>query len=340
MQKSMNESLNRIPLINAIKRLDPQERDRIQDEIHELAKPDADYYVFTFISGIIITLGLLIDSEATVIGGMVISPLFWPICSLALAMMEGKKLQLRQSVITLFNSFVLTCATGMVFGWLIPYDAFGTVINNLTKPTVFDLLIAIFAGLGGAYTVVYSKKSAAALFGVAIATVLVPPISVAGIMLGSMNIDKATGALLLFAMSFMSALLTALFIFTMGHFTKVDSDVGKKRRRKALTWSVASFFLILIPISVLSWTAITNSALKQEVSTIFAQTFSDKTIEQLELINEKSYYTIQGNVYADGSLPKENLQTFANKLSTSIGKPVHLQLQIIPYQDQILYSEQ
>ena len=77
-----------------------------------------------------------------------------------------------------------------------PLDA-NTQIVGRTAPAVLDLVIAIAAGLAGAYALV-RRDVANILAGVAIAITLVPVLEVAGISLGSGRLDLALGAFLLF----------------------------------------------------------------------------------------------------------------------------------------------
>src|SRR5690606_9017315 len=125
----------------------------------------ASYFILLAVAGSIITIGLLIDNTATIIGGMLIAPLFWPIVALALAIMEGKQHMLGDSLFTLFRSFIILFSLGAIAGLINPVSQFGAEIISRTQPTIYELLIAIVSGFGGAFTLVYSKKSASALFG-------------------------------------------------------------------------------------------------------------------------------------------------------------------------------
>lgn len=337
----MNSILRKVPVIHAFKRLSSEERTRVQDRIQDLARADSDYFILTITSGLIITLGLIINSEATVIGGMLISPLIWPIMALALAMMEGKKRLLTTSLYTLLRSFIIVFVIGIPFGWLVPLSEFGSVINGLVEPTIFDLLIAVIAGLGGAYSAVYSKNQEAmsALFGVAVATVLVPPMSVAGIMLGKFALSQAFGAFLLFIVNLLSALLTASLIFLIGHFSHVSSKRGEVRRKTALTWAVIIFIVILIPVSIFSWKTIGNEARKEDVYTIFSEILPEFSISELVITKEQSSYMVSGTLYVNEKFSKKNLELVSDKLRDDFNKPVTLQLHIIPYSEEYIYSD-
>ncbi|MDP3970856.1 MAG: TIGR00341 family protein [bacterium] len=335
----MSELLKKIPILQSVKQPNIEHRERIQERIQEEARPDADYFILLTLSAVIVALGLIINSEATIIGGMLIAPLFWPITALALAMMRGKKVLLTTSIITLIKSFIVIFIIGVIFGLISPFKELGEEVLVHTEPTIFELMIAIAAGLGGAFTVVYSNKAAAALFGVAIAVALVPPISVAGILVGNFDFENATGALLLFTTNFLAILLTSSLIYLYGHFSKINSKIGEERRKRALVWALGSFFVILIPILILSWNVISDTIRQNEASDLFHQQFPEKDITQFSVSKGKYAYTVSGTLYVKDSLPREDLQTFTNRLSNIYDKPVNLDLQIIPYKERNIYSE-
>lgn len=336
----MNDTLRKIPFLSSLDTLRTEDREHIEEHIQKEAQPNFDYFVLHILSAIIVTLGLIIDSEAVVIGGMLISPLFWPIIALALAMMEGKKALLTNSIYTLIRSFVIAFGIGFLFGLLTTFKDVGNEVIVHTETTIFELLIAIAAGLGGAFTVVYSKKAAAALFGVAIAIALVPPISAAGVLAGNFNFEDATGALLLFSTNFLAILLTSSLVFFVAKFTHVASKTGEERRKKSLGWAVSSFIIILIPIVILTWNVINDTVRQDQVNELFAQHFPNQEISRL-VINKQTYaYTIRGSVYSSAeSLPRNELQTFVDQLSSALNKPVNLDLQIIPYREHNVYSQ-
>ena len=107
---------------------------------------------------------------------------------------------LRDALLLLAAGVVVSVLIGVLMALLtfdrMPLDA-NTQIVGRTSPAVLDLVIAIAAGLAGAYALV-RRDVANILAGVAIAITLVPVLEVAGISLGSGRFDLALGAFLLF----------------------------------------------------------------------------------------------------------------------------------------------
>jgi hypothetical protein len=83
-----------------------------------------------------------------------------------------------------------------------------------TRPTLFDLLVAVLAGLAGAYALV-DEKISPALPGVAIATAIVPPLANTGLCLALGEMAAAIGSFLLFLANFLSILVVASIMFAL-----------------------------------------------------------------------------------------------------------------------------
>ena len=84
-----------------------EERSKVQVDLREESKPDFDYFVLVFLSCTIATLGLLIDSPATIIGAMLVAPLMSPILGIGLASIRGDTTLLTDAVKALLQGALL-----------------------------------------------------------------------------------------------------------------------------------------------------------------------------------------------------------------------------------------
>ena len=136
----------------------------------------SEHYLFmTAMSAGIAVIGLLQSSTAVVIGAMLLSPLMGPIIGLGFAIAISDYQWLKQAGLSLFwGSFlaVLLCAALVFFS---PITTITPEIASRTQPNLFDLLVALFSGLAGAYAMIRGR--AGAIVGVAIATALMPPLA-------------------------------------------------------------------------------------------------------------------------------------------------------------------
>ena len=83
-----------------------------------------------------------------------------------------------------------------------------------TRPTPFDLGVALAGGAAAAYALAQPKLSAA-LPGVAIATALMPPLCAVGIGVAVGNLEVALGALLLFLTNLAAISFAGIMVFVL-----------------------------------------------------------------------------------------------------------------------------
>lgn len=182
-----------------------------QAEVTERRRQDgklSEHYLFmTAMSGGIAILGLLLSSPAVVIGAMLLSPLMGPIMGLGFALAIGDWDWLKQSVRTLLIGSVMAVLLCAALVFLSPIQTITSEIASRTRPNLFDLFVALFSALAGAYAMIRGREGA--IVGVAIATALMPPLAVVGFGLATVNWTVFSGALLLFVTNFITIALTA-----------------------------------------------------------------------------------------------------------------------------------
>ena len=168
----------------------------VLDHVHDNGKLGPRYAFMTVMACGIAILGLLQNSAAVIIGAMLISPLMGPIVELGMGLATFDLRTIRGALKTLAVGIALALAIAMAIVWLSPLkEATGEILAR-TQPTFFDLLVAVFSGLAGAYATVTRKGET--IVGVAIATALMPPLAVVGYGLAVANWNVAGGAAFLF----------------------------------------------------------------------------------------------------------------------------------------------
>ena len=126
------------------------------------------------------SVGLNANSTAVVIGAMLISPLMGPILGVGMAIAINDIDTLRKSLINLATMIVLSLLTAFLFFKFFPLSEDTSELLGRVQPDIRDVLIAFFGGL--ALIIARTKKGtiASVIFGVAIATALMPPLCTAG----------------------------------------------------------------------------------------------------------------------------------------------------------------
>ncbi len=203
------------------------------------------YAFMILMSAGIAVLGLLISSPAVVIGAMLISPLMNPILGFGFSLATFDFAEMRRSLAALAAGAALAIG----FTWLIvalsPLKEATAEILSRTRPNLFDLLIALFAALAGAYAII--KGGGGTIVGVAIATALMPPLAVVGYGLATWNGPVFGGALALFVTNFVTISLAATVMARLHGF-------GRSRSRHQglieTLMLIAVFVALAIPLGI------------------------------------------------------------------------------------------
>ncbi|AUP80281.1 DUF389 domain-containing protein [Flavivirga eckloniae] len=189
------------------------------------------------------SVGLNANSTAVVIGAMLISPLMGPILGVGLSIAINDIDTLRKSLVNLATMIVLSLLTAYLFFKFFPTaDLVTNELFGRTKPDVRDVLIAFFGGL--ALIIARTKKGtiASVIFGVAIATALMPPLCTAGYGLAH-NWDYFVGAMYLFTINTIFIALATFIVLKVLRFPMLKYANSKKRKRIS---QLASILAILV----------------------------------------------------------------------------------------------
>lgn len=164
------------------------------------------------LSTIIATAGLLSDSAAVVIGAMLVAPMMTPVLAAAGAVVMGWSQRFYGAIWLVFAMGIGALAISAFITLLAPEVVFlPEQVLARTRPTFFDLLIALAAGSAGAYTT--TRKESSAIPGVAVAVALLPPLASAGILMMTQEFELATRAAVLFLTNLVAMVLAGALTF-------------------------------------------------------------------------------------------------------------------------------
>ncbi len=191
----------------------------------------------------IASIGLNLDSQAVIIGAMLISPLMAPILGIGTSVAINDRDGLYDALMHFGAAILIALVSSTVYFWLTPLDEFTQEIQSRTTPTFLDVLIAVFGGIAGIISIA-RKDVSTTMPGVAIATALMPPLCVTGFGLANGHYDLALKAFYLFFLnSFFVAFATYVLLRVMKFPFKVYET--KSDRRKNMIF-VGIFSLIMI----------------------------------------------------------------------------------------------
>ena len=179
------------------------------------------------------SVGLNANSTAVVIGAMLISPLMGPILGIGLSIAINDIDTLRKSLINLATMLVLSLLTAFLFFYLFPLSQDNSELLGRVKPDIRDVLIAFFGGL--ALIIARTKKGtvASVIFGVAIATALMPPLCTAGYGLSQGNFDYFFGAMYLFTINTIFIALATFLVLKILRFPMLKYANSQRRKNIA-----------------------------------------------------------------------------------------------------------
>ncbi len=200
----------------------------------------------------IASVGLNANSTAVVIGAMLISPLMGPILGMGMSLAINDIDTLRRSLKNLMVMVVLSVLTAYLFFAIFPLQEESSELLARTKPDIRDVLIAFFGGL--ALVIARAKKGtiASVIFGVAIATALMPPLCTVGFGLAIGRWDYAGGAMLLFGINTIFIALATFLVLKLLRFPMVRYANSKRRRQIARAVSITAL-AVMIPAGYIFW---------------------------------------------------------------------------------------
>lgn len=291
-------------------------KDTDRDSTIEAVKKDISFRGHTawilIFSIFVASIGLNVSSTAVVIGAMLISPLMGPIVGIGLSVGINDILMLRRSLINLGVMMFLSVLTAYLYFWISPLTQETPELLARTYPTILDVLVAIFGGL--ALIVAKTKKGtiASVIFGVAIATALMPPLCTVGYGLAIGNMSYAGGALYLFSINAVFIALSTFLVAKILRFPLVRYANSKRRRVIAQLASVIALVVIVPSIYLF-------------VNLLSEQVFETKT---KEFVNNVIQYDGAEVVKFTQDYEQKNIDIYL------IGKPVP-QSQITEWAEQL-----
>ena len=195
---------------------------------------------------VIASAGLNVNSTAVIIGAMLISPLMGPIIGLGLALGTNDIDLLKLAAKNLLVMVLISLVASTLFFLLSPLELINpTELMARTRPTIYDVLIALFGGLAGILEN-SRKERGTVIAGVAIATALMPPLCTAGYGLSSLHFQYFFGAMYLFIINTVFITLATYVMVKYLRFKTVSGlePAVAKRRNNTISALIA---IVVIP---------------------------------------------------------------------------------------------
>ncbi len=210
-------------------------------EVEDDGKLGVRYVFMVVMAAAIATLGLLLSSPAVIIGAMLISPLMGPIMLLGFSLCLLNFNAMRHALVSLAAGMAGALVIAVLIVMFSPLRDATPEILARTRPNLFDLLVAIFSGLAGGYSVIHRKG--ATIVGVAIATALMPPLCVVGFGIATFNPVIAGGAFFLFMTNLLAIALSVTGLAWLHGFATVHA-------KRFVRWQTAAVLIVFVGLSL------------------------------------------------------------------------------------------
>ncbi|HJX14857.1 MAG TPA: TIGR00341 family protein [Candidatus Deferrimicrobiaceae bacterium] len=303
-------------------------------DVQPETEASAGYFLALSVANLIALCGLHTNSLAVIIGAMLISPLMGPILSAGFACVTGNKPIGRQALKKIAFSIFLTLIVAAFATLLSPLKNPTAEILARTRPNFYDLVIAFLAGAVGATAICTKKNYLTVVPGVAIATAVIPPLSVAGYGLGVGSLRIFGGGFLLFFSNFVSIIISTevvFFIYGFSPGSETKEDVQQLKKRMVVL--LAILFVITIPLVYTVHKTISEVALRTSVKGALRDNFDKTDVSHLAGFDYSKpgdkVFEIRATINTVRFLSEERISEISNNVWRALSKEVKLSVEQI-----------
>ena len=292
---------------------------------------------------LIASVGLNANSTPVVIGAMLISPLLGPILGLGFSIATNDVETLKNSFINFLVMVFLSVITAYIFFAIIPINDESSELLSRSSFDIRDVLIAFFGGLALIIAKTKKENISSAIFGVAIATALMPPLCTIGFYLAQENFTKALNAMYLFTINSMYIIVATYFVLKILRFPLINYANSTRRSFINKTVSFASLLILIYPI--FTFTKVVNESRFDSQSDNFLKN-ELVGLPNYDLLLERSSYNyndgdskITINTYGQKPLSDETI-SFLNKKKDTYSKLINATLEFVQDNNNLINSNE
>lgn len=292
-------------------------RGLILAEVARGARLDRNFMLLVALSASIAMIGMLMNSTVVVIGAMLVSPLMGPIMGISFGLATLDNTLIRRGVVTLLAGMAVAILISAAIAFVSPIQDVTTEISNRTRPSLFDLAIAVVGGIAAVFAIV--RHNGGVMVGVAIATTLMPPLSTIGFGLVTGRPEMGIGASLLFLTNAFAIAFTATVMARVNKF-------GPSRAVRTLIVSSMGILAVLGVLAIPLGLTLSTIAYEVRARTV-VRTQLDTMLQAGDRLDSLSVRSQDGRLVIDGVLLVANYHGDVNArlsrdVSRSVNKPV------------------
>jgi len=313
------------------KSADVEHKDIIK-ELYGRTEMTGTYMASLIFANLIALLGLLSNSVAVVIGAMLISPLMGPIFSLGLSFAMGHLTLAHKAGRIIAISVIVTVAAAVFLTILSPLKEATPEILSRTRPNIYDLLIASFAGAVGAIALCTRKNYLFTTSGIAIATAVIPPLSVVGYGIGTLQFAMAMGGFLLFFTNLVAIVISSDIVFMLLRFRSSMIEESKYPLKLRLKILGVTLLIIAIPLITILVSDLRALKLSKKIELTLKSNLNVEGHSRLtgfSIQKEKEAIKVLASVNTVSGIDVITEKRLNKELSSGSSKPIVLELEQI-----------
>lgn len=294
----------------------------------------AGYFLILTIANLIALSGLLMNNIAVIVGAMLISPLMGPILSSGFAFITGNAIIGRKALRKLALSVVITVVIAGAASYVSPMQDLTEEILSRTRPNLFDLIVAFLAGTVGANALCTKKNYLMTVTGVAIATAVIPPLSVAGYGLGTGNFYVGIGGFFLFFTNFVAIIISTGLVFLIYGFRPgMMTNMKAYELKKRLVFLVIVLIVISAPLVYTLREAIREVRLRGSIQSVLKKEFDRERLSHLSTFShardKSGKIEVEATINTVAYLGEAEIAEAEKKVVEQTGHPVRLHIEQI-----------
>jgi len=253
---------------------------------------------------VIASVGLNINSTAVIIGAMLISPLMGPIMGAGFGLATNDLFLLRRSARNLLLAVVVGIIASTLYFAISPLEGPQSELLARTRPTLYDVIIALFGGIAGFVAVSRKSGKGNVIPGVAIATALMPPLCTAGYGLATGQFWFFVGAFHLFLINVLFISLATMGIARVMRFRPVAALDRQQIARARIALAI-TMFVVVVPSIYTGWAVVHEARFQKAGRQFIADNlnFPDRALINTELKYSPSQSTISATLLGQPLAP-------------------------------------
>ena len=211
--------------------LNPVDRKAAIDKLIAGASPNPEFYLMLVLSTIIVTLGVLLDSVAIVIGGMLVAPIISPILSLAMSIvMADFKLLFQSAKVLFFSVFFVILISLLISLVYLGLEVNSEILSRADSSSAY-FFVALAAGIAAAFA--FARPSLSETIpGIAVTVALLPPIVVAAVAIPLGEYSIFVNSAGLFFLNVLGIIFAATVIFSLMGFYRQRVEAVKQLEKE------------------------------------------------------------------------------------------------------------